>query len=107
MSVQFTEDNPHDWDWESDPERWAKHRAQYIERTTDFDSTESTIISWGELGYSHSGISMHTDVGMSTVKSRMNDIDEQDPTALLTRRPGEIEVESSVGMRGASLGGEK
>jgi hypothetical protein len=49
---------------------------------------------------------MYTDVGMSTVKSRMTDIDEQDPTALLTRRPGEIEVESSVGIRGTSLGGD-
>jgi hypothetical protein len=103
MSVQFTEENPHDWDWESDPERWTKHRSRYIERTTDFDSTASEIIAWAELGYSHSGISMYTDVGMSTVKSRMTDIDEQDPTALLTRRPGEIEVESSVGIRGTDL----
>ena len=103
MSVQFTEENPHDWDWESDPERWAKHRTRYIERTTDFDSTAAEIITWAELGYSHSGISMYTDVGMSTVKSRMTDIDEQDPTALLTRRPGEIEVESSVGIDGTDL----
>jgi len=40
---------------------------------------------------------------MSTVKSRMTDIDGQDPTALLTRRPGEIEVESSVGIDGTDL----
>lgn len=106
MSVQFNKETPHEWDWESDPERWAKHRSRYIERTTNFDSTESEIIAWAELGYSHSGISMHTDVGTSTVKSRMGDIDEQKPTALLTRRPGEIEVESPVGMRGTSLGGE-
>jgi hypothetical protein len=103
MSVPFSEDNPHEWDWDNNPERWTKHRARFIERTTDFDSTASEIIAWAELGYSHSGISMYVDVGMSTVKSRMNDIDEQDPTALLARRPGEIEVESSVGIDGTDL----
>jgi len=100
------EDNPHDWDWESDPERWAKHRSRYIKRTTDLDTTASLIIAWAELGYSHSGIGTHTDVGVSTVKSRMNDIDEEDPTALLTRLPDEIQVNSPVGIEGTALGGD-
>lgn len=107
MSVQFAEENPHDWDWQDSPQRWVKHRSSYIERSTDFDGTASEIIAWSEIGYSHSGIAMSVDVGVSTVKSRMNDIDEHDPTALLTRRPGEIEVQSPVGIDGTSLGGDE
>lgn len=106
MSVQFTEENPHDWDWETDPERWATHRARYIERTTDFDGTDCTIIAYAELGYSHHGIGKEVDVSRSTVKSRMDDIDDRDPTALMTRYPKEIVVKSPVGVTGTSIGGD-
>lgn len=106
MSVQFTnDDNPHDWNWETDPERWTTHRARYIESTTNFDSTAASIISWAELGYSYSGIGSQVDVSASTVKSRMDSIDDRDPTALMTRRPDEITIKSAVGVTGTSLGG--
>jgi hypothetical protein len=106
MSVQFTESNPHDWDWNSDPERWTTHRARYIKRTTDFDDTAASIIAWAEIGYSHHGIGHELDVSRSTVKSRMDAIDERDPTALMTRHPDEIRVKSPVGVEGTSIGGD-
>ncbi len=103
MSVQFSDDNGDGWDWRTDPDRWVKHRSRYIERTTDFDNTDAEVIAWAELGYSHSGIAAEVAISASSVKSRMSDIDEQDATALLTRRPEEIEVESSVGIDGTDL----
>jgi hypothetical protein len=59
-------DNPRDC--ETDPERWAKHRSRYIQRTTDFDSTDADVISWAELGYSHSGIAKKIDISRSAIK---------------------------------------
>jgi len=65
--------------------------------TTDDTLTESELVDAGSSTFDA------TAGMMSTVKSRMTDIDGQDPTALLTRRPGEIEVESSVGIDGTDL----
>jgi hypothetical protein len=106
MSVQFSDENPHEWNWDDNPERWTKHRARYIERTTEFDATSSMIIAWAEIGCSHHGIGSNVDVSTSTVRSRMDEIDAVDPTALLTRLPDEIEVKSPVGIRGTNMGGD-
>ena len=91
--------------WEAKPERWARERARYIDRTTDFDRTEAEIIAFAELGYSHSGIGKHVDVTESTVVSKFDDIDDADPTALLSRRPDELRRESPVGVTGTDTGG--
>jgi hypothetical protein len=107
MSPQFQQQNPHDWDWEKHPERWIRHRARYLERKTDFDSVNCQIIAAAELGCSRHGIADHADVGVSTVKSRMGDLDAVDHTLLLTRRPDEIRVESPVGIEGTAFGGDE
>jgi hypothetical protein len=95
-----------EWDWESNPDRWVKHRSPYIERTTDFDSTDAEVIAWAELGYSHSGIAKKIDISRSATKSRMSRIDEafdcEYDSALWTRRPGYIEIQSPVGIDGTA-----
>jgi len=110
MSVRFTKDNPSDWNWRTDPERWAKHRARYIERTTEFGSTESKIIAFAEIGFSHSGIAKKIGISRSATKSRMSDIDEQFEceydSALWTRWPENIAVQSPVGIDGTVWGGD-
>jgi DNA-binding NarL/FixJ family response regulator len=99
-----------EWDWESNPDRWVKHRSPYIERTTDFDSTDAEVIAWAELGYSHSGIAKKIDISRSATKSRMSRIDEafdcEYDSALWTRRPGYIEIQSPVGIDGTVWGGD-
>jgi hypothetical protein len=67
-----------DVDWADDEPRWGKLRAQYIAQTTDFDETESIIIAWAELGFSHSGIAEFSELDMtrSSVKSCMSEITE-------------------------------
>jgi hypothetical protein len=107
MSVQFNKENPHEWDSESHPERWAKHRTRYLERVTEFDTIACKIIAWAEIGRSHHGIAKRIDVSKGTVTSRMDRIDEQDPTALLTRVPAEIAVQSPVGIDGTRFGGDE
>jgi len=98
------------WDWENNPERWVKHRSQYIKRTTDFDSTDAEVIAWGEIGYSHSGIAKKIDISRSATKARMSRIDEQwdceYDSALWTRRSGYIEIRSPVGIDGTTWGGD-
>jgi hypothetical protein len=91
--------------WDAEPERWAKERARYIRRTTDFDSTEAEIIAFAELGYSHSGIGKRVDVTESTVVAKFDEIDDVDPTALLSRRPSELGRERPVGVTGTNAGG--
>jgi hypothetical protein len=78
-----------------------------VERSSDFDAIASTIIAYAELGFSHSGIAKHVDVGEGTVKARMNDIDDVDPTALLSRTPDELVVDSPVGVHGTKFGGDE
>ena len=91
-------------EWDTDPERWALRRARYIGRTTALESTQARIVAFAELGYSHSGIAKHVDVSASTVKSKFDEIDDVDPTALLSRRPDELVVESPIGVDGTSCG---
>lgn len=91
--------------WEAKPERWARERARYIDRTTDFDRTEAEIIAFAELGYSHSGIAKCVDVTESTVVSKFDEIDDVNPTALLSRRPGELGRKRPVGVAGTDMGG--
>jgi hypothetical protein len=91
--------------WEAEPERWARERARYVHRVTDFDRTEAEIIAFAELGYSHSGIGKHADVTESTVVSKFDEIDDVDPTALFSRRPDELELKSPVGIEGTKSGG--
>ena len=91
--------------WEAEPERWAKERGRYIERTTDFDQTEAEIIAFAELGFSHSGIGKRVDVTESTVVAKFDEIDDVDPTALLSRRPDELGRKRPVGVDGTDTGG--
>jgi hypothetical protein len=103
-------DSDDEWDSENNPERWAKHRSPYIERTTDFDSTDAEVIAWAELGYSHSGIAKKIDISRSATKSRMDRIDEafdcDCDSALWTRHPESIAVQSPVGIDGTVWGGD-
>ena len=91
--------------WEAEPERWAEERARYIDRTTDFDRTEAEIIAFAELGFSHSGIGKRVDVTESTVVAKFDEIDDVDPTALLSRRPDELGRKRPVGVDGTDAGG--
>ena len=91
--------------WDAEPERWAKERARYIDRTTDFDRTEAEIIAFAELGFSHSGIGKRASVTESTVVAKFDEIDDVDPTALLSRRPDELGRERPVGVAGTNAGG--
>lgn len=91
--------------WDAEPERWARERARYIRRTTDFDATEAEIIAFAELGYSHSGVAKCVDVTESTVVAKFDEIDDVDPTALLSRRPGELGRKRPVGVDGTDTGG--
>lgn len=86
--------------WNNDPDQWAKKRSRYIKRACEFDDTDAKIIAWAELGYSHSGITKQVDICKSTVRSRMSDIDEIDDTALWSRLPRELEIQSPVGNLG-------
>jgi hypothetical protein len=92
-----------DVDWSNEP-RWAKHRARYIQQTTEYDATESVIIAWAELGFSHHGIADCSDLGVtrSTVKSRMDEITETSETVgvLWTRQPDSLVIRSPVGIEG-------
>jgi hypothetical protein len=99
-----------EWDWRTDPDRWVKHRSRYLTRTTDFDSTDATIIAWAELGTSHSGIADEIDISRSATKARMSRIDEQFDcdcdSALWSRWPENIAVQSPVGIDGTVWGGD-
>jgi|APHM01.1.fsa_nt_gi hypothetical protein len=92
-----------DVDWSNEP-RWAKHRARYIQQTTEYDATEAVIIAWAELGFSHHGIAEFSelDVTRSTVKSRMDEITETSETvgALWARQPDSLVIRSPVGIEG-------
>jgi hypothetical protein len=100
-----------DVDWAEEEPRWAKLRAQYVERTTDFDATESIIIAWSELGFSHSGIAdfSELDVTRSTVKSRMDEITETADVdgPLWNRQPDKLVIQSPVGIEGTVYGGRQ
>lgn len=53
----------------TDEERtWAKHRAQYLKRTTDLGPKEAQTVAWSELGFSQSGISKRVDATADTVE---------------------------------------
>jgi|APHM01.1.fsa_nt_gi hypothetical protein len=98
-----------DVDWEEDESRWAKLRAQYVAQTTAFDETESIIIAWAEIGYSHSGIAQCStlDVTRSTVKSRMDEITQAEDVEapLWTRQPDRLLIQSPVGIEETVYGG--
>jgi hypothetical protein len=89
----------------------VKHRRQYIKRTTDFDNTDAEVIAWAELGHSHSGIAKEIDISRSATKSRMDRIDEafdcDCDSALWTRWPQNIAVQSPVGISGTVYGGDE
>lgn len=93
-------------DWEHSPDRWATKRAAFVGRAGDFDAISATIIAYAELGFSHSGIAKHVGVGEGTVQARMNDIDDVNPTALLSRTPDELVVDSPIGIDGTKFGGD-
>lgn len=93
--------------WDAEPHRWARERARYIDRATELGRTEAKIVAYAELGYSSSGLAKHVDVSASTVKSKFNDIDDVDPTALLSRRPSELQVTSPIGVAGTDAGGSE
>jgi hypothetical protein len=92
--------------WEAKPARWITERAAYLRRTTEFDETNCRIIAAAEIGYTNSWITKFVDVGRGTVKARMKQIDEQFDfeydSALWTRRPGCIEIQSPVGIAGTA-----
>jgi len=94
------------WVWEANPARWIKERAAYLRRTSEFDETNCRIIAAAEIGYTSSWIPKFVDVGRGTVKARMKQIDEQFDceydSALWTRRPGYIEIQSPVGIDGTA-----
>lgn len=71
---------------------------------SDFDAVEAEIIAFAELGYSHSGIGKRVSVTESTVVSKFDEIDDVDPTALLSRRPEELDVKSPIGVEGTGSG---
>jgi hypothetical protein len=68
---QSGQQSPDEWDWEEHPDRWVKHRSQYINRTTDFDNTDAEVIAWAEIGYSYSGIAQEIDISRSATKARI------------------------------------
>jgi hypothetical protein len=98
-----------DVDWAEDEPRWAKLRAQYVARKTEFDATESIIIAWAELGFSHSGIAdfSELDVTRSTVKSRMDEITQAEgvEAPLWARQPDKLVIQSPVGIEGTVFAG--
>jgi hypothetical protein len=96
--------NPHDGrdiSWREDEDRWTTERARYVEQTTPLDRTDAEIVAWAELGYSHAGISKAVELGPSTVKSHFDEIEAVvGPTALMTRKPDELALRSTVGLEG-------
>jgi hypothetical protein len=108
---QSGQQSPDEWDWENNRQRWVKHRSRYVTRTTDFDSTDAEVIAWAELGYSHSGIAQEIDISRSATKARMSRIDEQFDcdydSALWSRWPENIAVQSPVGIDGTVWGGDE
>jgi hypothetical protein len=98
-----------DVDWADDEPRWGKLRAKYIAQTTAFDETESIIIAWAELGFTHSGIAEFSELDLtrSTVKSRMGEITETEDVEapLWTRQPDRLLIQSPVGIEGTVYGG--
>jgi hypothetical protein len=107
MSVDARADGHGVPKWESEPHRWARERARYIDRATELDRSEADIVAYAELGYSSSGLAKHVGVSASTVKSKFDDIDDVDPTALLSRRPSELQVTSPIGVAGTDTGGSE
>jgi hypothetical protein len=107
---QSGQQSPDEWDWENNRQRWVKHRSQYIRRTTDFDNTDAEVIAWAELGYSHNDIAQKIDISRSATKSRMDRVDEafdcDCDSALWTRYPESIAVQSPVGIDGTVWGGD-
>jgi hypothetical protein len=107
MSAEIVADGHGLPKWEAEPDRWARERARYIDRTTDLNRSEAEIVAYAELGYSSSGIAKAIGLGASTVRSKFDDIDDVDPTALLSRRPDELAIRVPIGVDGTTAGGRE
>lgn len=63
---------------DSDDERLAERRAQYLRRTTQWSGEDgrsvALALAYRQLGYSHSGIAKRVGVGESTVASYMAEV---------------------------------
>lgn len=84
---------------ESEEDRWARHRARYLERGTDLRYPEALALAYSELGYTRSAIARKDplDTTKSTVKSYHERIAAQYGIHTLNaKHPGEFDRQTEL-----------
>ena len=107
MNRQSTHQNPHEWDYRNNPDRWIDHRRRHLETITGFETINCAIIASAELDISHNEMAAHIGTTISAVKARLRELDDRDSMLLVERRPDELAVESPAGIAGTGLGGHE
>lgn len=90
--------------YESDEQRWAQRRGQYLRRQYGLDARVAEALAWSELGYSASGAAKAIGAAEATVQSYFEAVEEEHGrAAVLARRRDELGVDEPL--RAPSMAG--
>ena len=85
----------------ADEDRWVARRARLLERRDDLEAAVAEAIAWHELGYSSSGVAKYVSVTAPTVRSYLDDVEEQFGRAAAScRRRDRLAVDAPLGGSG-------